>query len=165
MRSPAGGARFTLALRIVAPAHPVPISEGAAAGPGSESDPFVGRRTLVVEDEAPLQTLQDRILSRTGGEVLLAVDGAEARRVLERTDVDLVISDVPMPGEGGLDLFRWILRERPSLPWRFLFFTGDIGAPEFISLAERWPGTFVHKPFEVEEYLRQVRTIDPSTHT
>ena len=156
-----GGARFTLTLLAVEPVDPTsdPATADAPGSPGSVPDPIAGCTILVVEDEAPLRTLQDRILRRMGAEVLLAADGAEARRILQTTDVDLVISDVRMPGESGLDLFRWILRERTPLSRRFLFVTGDIGAPELISLAERWPGTFLHKPFEVEEYLGRVRTI------
>lgn len=152
-----GGARFTLefeAVEAVAAATRVPDS---IRTPGPE--PPAGLRVLVVEDEEPLRRLQERILSRIEAEVFTAADGAEARELLQTRDVDLIVSDVRMPGESGLDLYRWVRRERPRLSRRFLFVTGDIGAPELAALAHDRPGYLLHKPFEVEEYLARVRRI------
>ena len=71
-------------------------------------------------------------------------------------DLDVVISDVRMPGESGLDFYGWLSDERPSLASRFLFVTGDIATPELRELAERSPDMFILKPFDVWAYLARV---------
>jgi len=96
------------------------------------------------------------MLSRIEAEVLTAAAGFEATRLLEHEDVDLVVSDVKMPGGSGLDLFHWVQQHRPALVDRFIFVTGDVGDPEIASFAESEPGRFVRKPFLMHEYLERV---------
>ncbi len=146
-----GGARMVLTFQTAEPertAHePRPPSRPAASS---------GVRVLVVEDEAPLRDLQRRILTRIDAEVLTAAASHEATRVLECEDVDLVVSDVKMPGGSGLELFRWVEANRPGLVDRFLFVTGDVGDPEIASFAEAEPDRFVHKPFQMAHYLERI---------
>jgi len=114
-------------------------------------------RVLVVEDEASLRDLQQRLLSRLDVDVLLAAAGAEAQARLGAEAVDLVISDVKMPGEvNGVDLFRWVERERPELAPHFLFVTGDLHTPMIAELHAAHPERFLTKPFQVYEYLERV---------
>jgi signal transduction histidine kinase len=128
---------------------------------GSEGSADPPPRVLVVEDEAVLRALHARILRGLGAVVLLAHDGAEARRLIEEQEADLVISDVKMPGECGLTLYRWIASERPHLLDRFLFVTGDISDPELVELAELQPELFLRKPFEVQDYKTRVSSLLP----
>jgi signal transduction histidine kinase len=172
---PEGGARIRLRLPAApAPEHAdsVPDSPAAAAvtpqapvsaGPGPTppppDDPPAARRTrriLVVEDEEFLRRLQSRILERLDADIVLATSAGEAREVLRVQAIDLVISDVRMPGESGVDLFRWVCRERPDLVDGFLFVTGDASAQELVALVEERPDRVLHKPFQVQEYLARV---------
>jgi CheY-like chemotaxis protein len=146
-----GGARVVLTFRAAEPGEgdPEPTAPGRpAASPGV--------RVLVVEDETPVRDLQRRILSRIDAEVLTAADSQEAVHVLEHEEVDLVVSDVKMPGGSGLELFRWVERHRPALVNRFLFVTGDVGDPEIAAFAEAEPARFVHKPFQMDDYLERI---------
>jgi DNA-binding response OmpR family regulator len=52
--------------------------------------------------------------------------------------------------------YEWICREQPALASRFLFVTGDVGAPDLRRLVEQMPDAFLHKPFEGREYLARV---------
>jgi two-component system response regulator HydG len=110
----------------------------------------------VVEDEEFLRRLQSRILERLDADIVLATSAGEAREVLRVQAIDLVISDVRMPGESGVDLFRWVCRERPDLVDGFLFVTGDASAQELVALVEERPDRVLHKPFQVQEYLARV---------
>jgi two-component system NtrC family sensor kinase len=115
---------------------------------------------LVVEDEATLRDLHARFLEKLGLEVFLTTSGLEARDLLSSQDVDLVISDVKMPGEmNGITLYQWISDCRPALAQRFLFVTGDTQDPGFPALLASNPNRFVTKPFELQEYLRKVSLI------
>ena len=63
-------------------------------------------RVLVADDDAPTRELLFEILTRHGCEVLLAADGAQAVKHLEREELDLVLTDVRMPGLGGMDVLH-----------------------------------------------------------
>ena len=167
---PHRGAVVTLRLRrashigAVAPASaPVEPASTPAAHPAGATAAMVpalergSPRVLVVDDEPSVREIQRRMLHRLGAQVLLASSGAEARDILTREEVDVVISDVRMPGEmDGVDLFRWVRREREALSSRFLFVTGDLhDTPEEVTSlpAER----LLEKPFDRTEYLARLR--------
>jgi CheY-like chemotaxis protein/two-component sensor histidine kinase len=164
---PQGGARITLRLPAAdAPEIEAPVLASApgpgsadpsvhASGPSGEAKP-ARPRILVVEDEEFLRKLQSRILERLDAHIILATSAAEAREVLCRQSVDLIISDVRMPGESGVELFGWVRRERPELADRFLFVTGDASAHDLVALVEERPDRLLHKPFQVQEYLARV---------
>ncbi|MCH9687456.1 MAG: response regulator [Deltaproteobacteria bacterium] len=82
---------------------------------------------LVVEDEASIRRLVVRILGRQGYEVLAASDGeAGLRRFDERGGVDLVLTDVVMPGLDGVGMVRQLRQRRPDLPVLFMSgYSGD----------------------------------------
>ncbi|MEX0893995.1 MAG: ATP-binding protein [Gemmatimonadota bacterium] len=167
---PDGGACVVLCFPDSVPLDPPPGQAEEEAPPSASAaeertaDPAGGRplRVLVVEDEAPIRELQRRFLRRLNAEVSVAASAAEARTVMERQTVDVVVSDVKMPGESGVELYRWVQRERPELAERFLFVTGDIGDAEVAALAARRPQALLHKPFLMQEYLARVSALaDP----
>lgn len=67
-------------------------------------------RLLVVDDSATSRTLERNILKTAGYDVVTAVDGEDALRVLRAEDIDLVVSDVEMPRLDGFELTRRIRR-------------------------------------------------------
>jgi len=78
---------------------------------------LVSATLLVVEDDADTLGVLGRILSRHAGRVLTAATAAEARRLIEAGEVpDLVISDLRIDTEDGLDLIHWIHQRLPDLP-------------------------------------------------
>jgi signal transduction histidine kinase len=166
-----GGARFVLTLTTMEPGevHPAADGDAAPAVPstilhaGSNGRPGTplpsDSRILVVEDEGPIRELHRRLLARMGSYSLLAASAAEARTILDEERVDAVLCDVRMPGESGLELYRWISAERPDLLGRFLFVTGDVSDPELLELLEARPELFLHKPFEAAEYHRRVEAL------
>src|SRR6266487_3166172 len=68
----------------------------------SDSEPHL----LVVDDDARLRELLRRYLSKKGFRVTAAADAAEARANLASFAFDLIVLDVMLPGESGLDLTR-----------------------------------------------------------
>ncbi|MCK6490414.1 MAG: sigma-54 dependent transcriptional regulator [Planctomycetes bacterium] len=71
---------------------------------------------LVVDDDAAVCWALEQALASAGYRVQVAADAAIARRLLRRAPPDLVITDVRMPGESGLDLLAWIRAELAGLP-------------------------------------------------
>jgi signal transduction histidine kinase/CheY-like chemotaxis protein len=115
-------------------------------------------KALVVDDEETLVTMQASFLADLGVEAAGVYSGAEAILYLESNQVDLVISDVRMPGAvDGIQLYEWIGRNRPNLLKQFLFVSGDmigINVSEFFlkSTAPR-----IQKPFMWDDYSRLVQ--------
>ena len=100
----------------------LPRSDGVAVEE-SKDEPAIrvrpmakDRVILVVEDEGPVRSLVARVLAREGYSVLQAASGAEAlKRVSEfEGPIDLVLTDVVMPGMDGRDLARSVTGSRPD---------------------------------------------------
>jgi putative two-component system response regulator len=69
---------------------------------------------LIVDDEEPIRVLLNRILKAAGYSPLPAADGAQARQRLEEHEIELILCDVMMPGESGLDLIRFVRAQYPD---------------------------------------------------
>ncbi len=134
----------------------------AAAEPPAEPEhlpPLLGgsEALLIVEDEDLVRTLGMRVLRSFGYTCHEAHDAGEALRVLEEpgTLVDLVITDVVMPGMSGRDLGDRVARLRPGVP---VLYTSGFADQDVIRrgmLEEGRP--FLQKPFTPHELARAVR--------
>ena len=109
---------------------------------------------LVVEDEDAVRHIVRRVLEEQGYVLVEARDGHEALRVCaERGDqIDLVLSDVIMPGMGGRQLARALASTHPTLPVMFMSGYSDDG-----ELAGGIESGVLAKPFTAETLARQVR--------
>jgi len=111
---------------------------------------------LVVEDDREIGRLVGRYLSANACRVSLAGDGREMERVLAASRIDLVILDVMLPGEGGLDLCRR-LRAASDLPIIMLTAKGD-DVDRIVGL-EMGADDYLAKPFNPRELLARVRAV------
>ena len=71
-------------------------------------------KVLIVDDEEPVRDLIGEILNMSGYDCMLAADAQEARCFLSREEFELVLCDINMPGESGLDFVRHVLAECPN---------------------------------------------------
>jgi putative nucleotidyltransferase with HDIG domain len=117
--------------------------------------PFVGKRVLLAEDEEQLRIAMARILTGMGAEVLLAADGKVAQSILGVEPVDLVISDVRMPGCNGIELLHFVKRTKPELP--VILTTGFGELRETKEAHELGARGFLAKPFSRDD-LRKLMT-------
>ena len=111
---------------------------------------------LVVDDEQIVREVVVKYLEREGHTTLEAGDGDDARALLERSQPDLVVLDVMLPGTDGLDLCRWI-RSRSELPVILLTARGE-EADRIVGL-ELGADDYVTKPFSPRELAARVRTV------
>ena len=121
--------------------------EAAARGSGT---------VLVVEDEEAVRALARRVLKGRGYQVLDAASAAEALELIDggRRRVDLLVTDVVMPGMGGPELAERLAAMQPRL--RVLYMTGYAG--EAIRRQGTLPagGTMLEKPFTADQLAREV---------
>ena len=112
---------------------------------------------LVVEDDARLRALLTRFLGERGFRVTAAENAAEARDRLRFLQPDLMVLDVMMPGESGLDLTASLRAERTSMP--VLLLTAR-GAPEDrIAGFEAGADDYLPKPFDARELELRIRSL------
>ncbi len=112
-------------------------------------------RILLVEDDAHARAFVERMLARGGYSVTTAQSGTEAVALLAGHGgaIDLLLTDVAMPGMTGPDLAAWVARRMPRLP--VLFMSGHLddalGDPRFDPVED-----LILKPFTADELLRRV---------
>ena len=111
---------------------------------------------LVVDDEPIVREVVVRYLAREGHRALEAVDGDSAREAIERSEPDLVVLDVMLPGTDGLELCRWI-RASSELPVIMLTARGE-EADRIVGL-ELGADDYVTKPFSPRELAARVRSV------
>jgi PAS domain S-box-containing protein len=111
---------------------------------------------LVVEDDGPLRSIMARALSDAGYRVIAAESGPDALRAAagHSGDIDLLLTDVIMPGMNGRELAERLAAQRPATPALFLSgYTDDILGPQGVLE----PGVhLLQKPFTPAELLAAV---------
>jgi two-component system, cell cycle sensor histidine kinase and response regulator CckA len=114
---------------------------------------------LLVEDNDQIRRLAVRTLGKYGYTVLDAATPEAALALATGTDrtIDLLITDVVLPGMNGRSLAEELRRDRPSLKCVFMSgYTGDVVAPH---LAIAGDAAFLQKPFTADTLARQARDI------
>jgi two-component system phosphate regulon response regulator OmpR len=111
---------------------------------------------LVVDDDQKIRDLLARYLFEHGYRVTTAAEAASARSAMRGLAFDLVLLDVMMPGENGLDLAR-DLKATSRIP--ILMLTARSDADDRIAGLEAGVDDYVPKPFEPRELLLRVRNI------
>ncbi|MEO7274997.1 MAG: response regulator, partial [Vicinamibacterales bacterium] len=113
-------------------------------------------RVLVVDDERSMRELLAIVLKRDGYDVLLAENGRAALELLRRQRVDVLITDIRMPGMNGVDMLREAKRIDPELTSIVMTaFTSTETAVEALRLGA---ADYVHKsPGAANELRMRVR--------
>ena len=106
-------------------------------------------RILLVDDETSLLTIMKRALSVDGREVTAVETAEKALEYLEKREVDLVISDLKLPGMSGIDLMR-TLKEKGSHA-DFVIITAYATTSSAISALKLGADDYLIKPFDIEE--------------
>jgi DNA-binding NtrC family response regulator len=119
---------------------------------------------LVVEDAEGLRALARRLLERQGYRVLVAASADEALRLFDlNPSIDVLLTDVVMPGSSGPELTRQLLERRPEL--RVIYMSGYT-EETIVHHGVLNPGlAFLHKPFTSETLGRKVREVLDSTQS
>ena len=111
---------------------------------------------LVVDDEKDIRSLLRRILEEEGHCVLEAGNGAEAVGLNRRVRADLVILDILMPVEDGMEATWQLTHEFPGV--KIIAMTGGQGDMNFLDAAKILGAhRTIQKPFDVEHMLQLVR--------
>jgi DNA-binding NtrC family response regulator len=116
------------------------------------------RKVLVVDDDEDLLFIIGEYLDSNGIQFHLAQSAAQARKRLSHCDYDLIISDLYMPGESGLDLFRSVSFRYPGLP--FILMSGNLDPRLRREAMSMGICSFMEKPFEMSDLKRLITDPD-----
>jgi two-component system phosphate regulon response regulator OmpR len=116
-----------------------------------------GADILVVDDDARLRSLLQRFLSEQGHRVATAADAAEARGAIAAMAFDLLVLDVMMPGETGLELAEALRRDKVETP--ILMLTARGAPDDRVAGFEHGADDYLAKPFDPRELALRIRTI------
>ncbi len=111
---------------------------------------------LVIDDDDRLRDLLGKFLSENGYLVAVASNAADARTKMETLSFDVIVLDLMMPGESGLD-FAEDLRRRSQVP--ILMLTAMAETEDRINGLERGADDYLGKPFEPRELLLRLNNI------
>jgi DNA-binding NtrC family response regulator len=112
---------------------------------------------LVVDDDLNILAVLEARLTSIDYQVLTAAGGEEALEILKSRQVDLMITDVKMPGMGGMDLFSAAQEVRPGLPIMFLTAYGTI--PDAVKALKAGAVDYLTKPFNGRDLIAKVQEV------
>ena len=112
---------------------------------------------LIVDDDTRIRKLLSKFLIDNGFIVTVAQDASDAREKLKEFIFDLLVVDVMMPGESGLEFTTWLKEQDNNVPVLMLTAMGD--AEDRIAGLECGADDYLPKPFEPRELLLRIKNI------
>jgi DNA-binding NtrC family response regulator len=115
----------------------------------------LGQRILIIDDEAGIRESLETLLTLEGFRVDLAGDGISGLDQLTRNTYDLLLLDLALPGESGIDLLPRIKSLVPDLPVIMITAYGTVG--NVVDAIRAGASNFVQKPWDNEKLLADIR--------
>ena len=110
---------------------------------------------LVVDDEKNYTLVMAALLSDEGFNTLTAESGASALTYIENEELDLVLTDMTMPGMDGIELLSRVKEARPEIPVVMMTAFGTV--EKAVEAMKKGAFDYITKPFKNEELLRIIR--------
>lgn len=148
------GASFQIYFPVVE-ALPDAVQENASVSPAALD--ARGRTILLVEDDDMVRELAQDVLESFGSEIIVAEGPAQALGKSTGKEIDLLLTDVVMPGMNGPELYRNLLKSHPGMTVLYMSgYTNDAIMHHGV-LDERV--NFIKKPFAVEDLAKKVASV------
>ena len=117
-------------------------------------------RILIIDDTDEMLAMLQKVLRRSGHEVLAANNGEAGLRCLQQQPIDLVVTDIFMPEKDGIEIIRNLRRHHPQVKVIAISGGGEVSPQSYLTIAEKLGAarTF-YKPFNVKEFLQAVHKL------
>jgi DNA-binding NtrC family response regulator len=113
-------------------------------------------RILIIDDEAGIRESLETLLTFEGFQVEMAFDGESGLEKATRSPYDLVLLDLALPGQNGLEVLPQLLEHQPGLPIIMITAYGTVG--NVIDAIRAGAENFVQKPWDNEKLLADIRS-------
>jgi DNA-binding NtrC family response regulator len=130
------------------------MPQALASSPTSSTIAAVAH-ILIIDDEAAIRDSLETLLTLEGFAVTLAIDGPSGFDALARSEYDLLLLDLALPGESGIDLLPRIKELQPSLPVIMITAYGTVS--NVVDAIHAGAENFVQKPWDNEKLLADIR--------
>ena len=117
------------------------------------------KRVLVVEDEPVISRICQRTLASEGFEVDTAINGLEAKKMVNDKSYDFCLSDIRTPVMNGIELYRYLEQEHPELARRVIFTTGDVLSSNIDKFLEECKRPVLSKPFTPDQLRHMIKNV------
>jgi DNA-binding NtrC family response regulator len=113
-------------------------------------------RILIIDDEAAIRESLETLLTLEGFALSIVGDGPAGLDLLSRNEYDLLLLDLALPGESGIELLPRITEMQPNLPVIMITAYGTVG--NVVDAIRAGAENFVQKPWDNEKLLADIRT-------
>jgi DNA-binding NtrC family response regulator len=131
-----------------------PLTQPVSASYSSGNSP--GTSILVIDDETAIRESLEVLLTLEGYSVRMAGDGEQGLRILELENFDLVLLDLALPGQSGLELLPRIKDRQPEIPIIMITAYGTVD--NVVESIRAGAENFVQKPWDNEKLLADIRS-------
>ena len=150
------GATFYIELPIIVPQeHEHPPRTVQLQKPESDRTKHI----LILDDEVSVLETLKRALEHRGYRVDAVGDGETGLTYISKTDYDLILCDIRMPGLSGPEFFQELQVLYPEMVSRIIFTTGDVVSPSTRRFLEESSLPCLHKPFELRKLYENVEVV------
>ncbi len=132
------------------------MPEALAPAPPTPHTASTTARLLIIDDEPSIRESLETLLTLEGFDITLAIDGKQGLDVLSRNEFDLLLLDLALPGESGIDLLPRITAMHPQLPVIMITAFGTVG--NVVDAIRAGAENFVQKPWDNEKLLADIRS-------
>ncbi len=136
--------------------QPLNLPVSASAANGNSADAGIAARILVIDDETGIRESLEVLLTLEGYAVRVAADGEEGLRMLDLESLDLVLLDLALPGQSGLELLPQIKERQPDLPVIMITAYGTV--ENIVEAVRAGAENFIQKPWDNEKLLADIRS-------
>ena len=149
------GATFTVEIPVTTEGRQYKLTEAVDEERGEHKS----GRILVVDDEEIVGSYLKRVLGAEGHEVEVETEAGKALERLERESYDLILSDIKMPGMGGIEFYQNIKKMKESLAEKVVFITGDVIGKETRNFLEETGLPNITKPINVKQLKETINRV------
>jgi CheY-like chemotaxis protein len=115
---------------------------------------------LIVDDDELMRAVLRKVLERKGFDVVDAENGIRALRLFDTQGVDVVVTDIFMPDEDGLELIQDLLRRKPKLPIVAISGGGSHHVTSLLTVASALgAGAVLPKPFRSSDLIAALQGV------
>lgn len=109
---------------------------------------------LIVEDDLTFSTMLKTWLGKKGFDVETASTSARARKILLSKEFDLVVSDLRLPDQDGINLLSWLREQKKNIP--FIIMTGYAEIQSAVQCMKLGATDYISKPIQPDELLKKI---------
>lgn len=123
---------------------------------------IIAKKILVIDDDRLVLKSLKRLLENEGYIICCAENGQQAIDLIDQTELDLIISDIRMPGANGIETahdIRGMFKKKNKEIIPIIFITGYSDENSYNEAQKIGASDFIYKPFDKDKFLQSIKTV------